>query len=108
MKRQSLTKTRFDLKWKGILRNSLCNLVENTISQKVSAQNKRKLSKQQNGQKLKWGNKRDKKQHHWWSSFEVGKKVTTSQNKRHKQTTPNFLKTVDDRLGGEDTINIKS
>jgi hypothetical protein len=65
MKRQSLTKTRFDLKWKGILRNSLCNLVENTISQKVSAQNKRKLSKQKNGQKLKWGNKRDKKQHHW-------------------------------------------
>jgi hypothetical protein len=57
---------------------------------------------------LKWGNKRDKKQHHWWSSFEVGKKVTTSQSKRHKQTTPNFLKTVDDRLGGEDTINIKS
>ena len=61
MKRQSLTKTRFDLNRKGILRNFLCNLVENTISQKVSAQNKRKLSKQENLKKLKWGNKRDRK-----------------------------------------------
>jgi len=30
----------------------LCNLVGNTISQNVSAQNKRKLSRQKNGQKL--------------------------------------------------------